>query len=344
MKSAEIEIILLVDYNNKFGSKSKAVPLGSGMDKNLLRECFSTYNIKVDYINFFKVIGYSCEYWRDKIVLYTSAEDVGYYYKSYIEDIVLHIQNNGGLVIPNYNFLRANNNKVYMELLRKSLSIENNNSKVYGCFEEIISDIENIDFPLVYKTAAGAMSKGVGLIKEKKELKGIIKKISRTRVIFKELREIGRGLKIKGYLAQSKYRKKFIVQPFIENLDGDFKVLIFGNKFYVLKRSTKKNDFRASGSGIRIFTKDIPKELFFYAKEIFQKLNVPNASLDIAFDGNKFYLIEFQCVYFGPFTLTYSEFYWQYNIELNEFSIIDGASTLEVEYANSVNEFLMNLI
>ena len=38
----------------------------------------------------------------------------------------------------------------------------------------------------------------------------------------------------------------------------------------------------------------MPKEVLNYAEKIYNDLNVPNLSLDIAFDGNECYLFEFQ--------------------------------------------------
>ena len=62
--------------------------------------------------------------------------------------------------------------------------------------------------------------------------------------IFNELWDWGRSFKHKAYIRDSKYRKKFIVQNFIEDLSNDWKILVFGKKYYILCRETRKNDFR----------------------------------------------------------------------------------------------------
>jgi hypothetical protein len=49
-------------------------------------------------------------------------------------------------------------------------------------------------------------------------------------------------------------------------------------------------------------------------------------------------LIEFQCLYFGSYTITYSEFYWC-KTEENGFVLTQGKSVLEAEFARSVAEF-----
>jgi len=333
-------IYVLTDYKGNFESKYSAIPYNSGMDKKLLEKYFSELDFEFEVINFSEVVNYSNNFWANKIVIYTSAEDTGYFYKNFIEDIVYYLELSNAIVIPSFKYLRANNNKVFMELLRHRINNDlfNTKSKVFGCYEEAEKIRSKLNFPLVYKKAAGAMSKGVGIAKNQGELIRKLKKISRTPNLFRELWEYGRGIKYKGYIKESKYRNKFILQDFIEGLRGDYKVLIFGEKYYVLKRDTKKDDFRASGSGIRIFTKEIPQGILEYAHLWIKTLDVPNVSIDIAYNGKSFFLIEFQCLYFGSFTLTYSDFYW-HRTENDKFELKEEKSILEEEYARSIVKF-----
>jgi len=67
-------------------------------------------------------------------------------------------------------------------------------------------------------------------------------------------------------------------------------------------------------------------------------LSVPFVSLDIAYDGNEFYLIEFQCVSFGTFTIERSDFYVTYKD--NYWVIINDKSVLEKEFVNSVVKYI----
>jgi glutathione synthase/RimK-type ligase-like ATP-grasp enzyme len=336
------EIILLVDYKGNFGSKHNAKPYRSGMDKALLTSCFEQYDLNVIYIYFADVVDYDTSFWKDKFIVYTSSEDKKYYYKSYIEDIIYYIELLGARVVPSYKYLKANNNKVFMELLRKSYnnkSIASNQCKVFGAVEELNYRMASLTFPVVYKPASGAMSKGVGLATNKRELLQGVNKIASTKNRYNELHEKIRAFKHQDYTVESQYRNKFIVQNFIPNLSGDYKVLIFGSKYYVLKRDAKSGDFRASGSGIRNFVKEIPDGILAFAQDCFNVFNVPHVSIDIAYDGKRFYLIEFQCLFFGSYTLTYSQFYWQ-RLERNNFKLIEGTSVLENEYVLSIVGFL----
>ncbi len=60
--------------------------------------------------------------------------------------------------------------------------------------------------------------------------------------------------------------------------------------------------FRQAGVDMRItgmVHRQISPAVSLISVEDIQHLGVPNASLDIAWDGNMFYLLEFQCIYFG---------------------------------------------
>lgn len=338
------KITLLIDYKGVFGSKYNSIPYRSGMNKEELKNQFLKKGFEAEWIPMSDIYNYEINYWKGRIIIYTSSEDVGYAYKSYIEDIILFLEINNALVIPSFKFLRANNNKVFMELLQKSMNISHLNklkTGVFGCIEESYNFIEQSAFPLVFKLSSGAMSKGVGIGYTHNDLLRKLKKqISKSNRI-ELIKEVYRSKKYPGYTMESKYRDKFILQEYVEDLNGDFKVLIFSNKYFVLKRGIKSGDFRASGSGIRHYIKDIPEGLLNYSHAIFQNLKVPNASLDIAFNGKSFFLLEFQCIYFGSYTLTFSEFYWQYLN--NQFEFVTAKSNLEVEYVNSIVDYLRNL-
>lgn len=334
-------IYALSDSNGNFESKGNAIPYNSGMDKHLLEKYFSEFDFQVIFIQFSEVINYSGDFWADKRIIYTSSEDTDLHYKSFIEDIIYYLELCNARVIPSYKYLKANNNKVFMELLNHQLNgchDSNLKTRVFGTFEEAREVKNSFNYPLVFKKSAGAMSRGVGIAKNKEDLIRKLKNISRTPDYFREIWEFGRSLKYKGYKKEGKYRNKFIVQDLIDGLNGDYKVLIFGDRFYVLQRGIKKGDFRASGSGIREFVKDIPKGLLEFALDFYTKLYVPNASLDIAFNGTKFFLFEFQCLYFGSYTLTYSEFYWIRRN--NHFELIEAKSELEYEYVRSIADYI----
>jgi len=333
------KLFLLTDYKGYFGSKHNAVPYRSGMDKEMLKNYFRESGYDAFFLNFSEVD--FRENWKDRIVLYTSQEDDGYHYKSYIEDIVLGLELADAIVIPKYKYIRANNNKVFMEILRDLLPLEiakTISSKHYGSLEELENEIDSIKYPVVLKTAAGAMSTGVTLAKNRTELLTRASKISRTENIKSEVWDLGRSFKHKGYIRESKNRSKFIVQNLIHNLPNDFKIIIYGDRFYFLYRDVRKNDFRASGSGKFYFKQEYPKGMLDFADKVFKSFDCPNISIDVCFDGENFHLIEFQFVYFGTTTLDKSEFYYKKNKD--SFILKEERSQLERIYVESIVYYL----
>lgn len=311
------EIFALIDYKGHFGSKSGDYPYRSGFELNLLSDAFLTYGYKVIFMEFSEVDFRNV--WRDRIVIYTSQEDIDYLYKSYIEDVIYGLEQAGALVIPKFKYLRCNNNKVFMEMIRDIIVDDQDSlhANTFGCISELEYAIrsEKISFPCVIKSSQGACSYGVKKADDSSELIKAAKSLASSKDLKNDLHDFVRSLRHKGYILESRFRKKFIVQPMIEGLNNDWKVLVFNNHYYTLIRHVNKNDFRASGShnDYRLGGEsEIPEDVLNHAKKIYEKLNVPMVSLDMAFDGKRSYMIEFQAVYFGSWTCVASNDYYEY--------------------------------
>jgi glutathione synthase/RimK-type ligase-like ATP-grasp enzyme len=273
--------------------------------------------------------------------IYTSSEDPGLVYKGYLEDVLFGLQMRGAILIPEWKFMRAHHNKVMMEKLRdiELSSIDTGiHSKSFGCNEDFINEIDNISFPCVYKPAAGAGSSDVLLFKDKESAINTLNKLNcNHEYTLKEKILLKKGKMRKS--PYSRFRNKFVIQNFVSGLGGDYKVLIFGDKYYALSRKNRDNDFRASGSGRLNYEPDLPLGIFDFAKSIYDTLNVPILSLDIAHDGNRFYLIEFQCLNFGTATLEYSTHY--YRLENGHWIKQEGPSILEKEFVISLKRHIL---
>jgi len=342
------KIVLLHDYKGHFGSRHDAFPYRSGMDKERLKELFHGWGFDIEFLPM-HLVSISGRDWKGVNVLYTSSEDKGLIYKQYIEDIVFALSQCGANVIPRFEYLRANNNKVFMELLRESFPPDirgNLDSRHFGCLEEAVMADKQVDFPVVVKGYAGAMGRNVFLAADAEELKKIVrKKISSGTTLWFRIKEYLRQIKHKGYKRDSFHRGKFIVQKFIPGLSNDWKVYYFGEKAFVFRRPVfPERVFRASGGGYENYRygtqADIPGGLLDFGWRIFQHLGVPNASLDIAWDGNRFYLLEFQCVYFGTAGIL-REFSSEYFTETeNSWMQTLNYGDIEKVYAESIVWFL----
>ena len=309
-------IYILTDYKGFFSGKQKSEYYRGGLDLERLSELLNQAGFLL------KVLSYSdLSFSLDEIVekkpfvLYQSTEDKEAFYKRYIEDVIFNLEENGVPVIPRFAYLQAHNNKVSMELLRKRSGIKEIQSiqtNVFGSLEELKACISDLKFPLVIKTASGSMSRGVELAEDPHSLLRYAKKIAASSSLRHDIKERLRKVKYRDkYIKESFHRSKFITQNLISGLDNDWKVLVYGDYIFTLYRGVKKNDFRASGSGDFIFDEELPTGMLEWAYQIQQQFDAPNVSLDVAFDGEHFHLIEFQFVNFGTTTIEKTPFYFK---------------------------------
>lgn len=301
------KIYLLTDYRDTFYSNvTKARKVYSSLDINVLKQLFANEGWTLEVMRFAD-INFSSHQMSGKYVLYQSSEDNGGLYKSYIDDVVYALHMQGVKLIPHYPLFKAHHNKVFMELLRSVIgetNLQSLDSRSLGALDELYLH-KDMGYPIVIKSSAGAGSSGVKLVNNYAELLSAAKKISSSFSI-KEWINSAR-LRLKGIhkriVPHSLYRNKFILQQFIPGLKGDSKILVFNNKYYVLNRRNRKDDFRASGSGLFQWPETVSDEMLNFAKSCFEAFDAPCASFDIGYDGEKYYLIEFQFLSFGPLTL-----------------------------------------
>lgn len=289
-------------------------------------------------------------------VLYPSSEDAGLFYKGFIEDIILRLTLDKAILLPKYELFRAHHNKVFMELYRSCFSdpeFQTIKTWVFYSYKDLkkIMEKETLQYPLVLKSSSGAGSAGVSLVRDEKEL---LKKamhmgyISFSNLLFSKKDWFYSRLIYykKRFLGEKPLRvveckEKMVLQTFIPNLEYDYKVLVFGEKFYILRRKTRDNDFRASGSGKLEFPDGLTEkeiQVLDFAKKAYIQLDTPLLSIDIAYDGDQCHMLEFQCLNFGPYTLQYSNCYYKY-IE-DKWKEFPAHSILENEIALAINQYV----
>lgn len=289
-------------------------------------------------------------------VIYPSSEDYGLFYKEFLEDILLRLQMDGAILLPRFELFRAHHNKVFMDLYRTSLSQPY--QTLQSQFFYSVKDAQKVlneenTYPMVLKAASGSGSAGVALARNAKEAMKKISKMGsvkyfdyeyslkrKIRLILGKIKRKITGVKL---LELPEVRQKMVAQNFIPGLTHDYKVLVFGDKYYLLRRKVKNSDFRASGSGIREFPDEFTEteeKVLEFAKGAYEELHTPLLSIDIAYDGERCHMIEFQCLNFGPYTLQFAESY--YRKTGDGWQRIKGESVLEKEMANSYLYFAAN--
>ncbi|WP_272666337.1 hypothetical protein [Providencia sp. PROV174] len=262
--------------------------------------------------------------------------------KKYLNDIVFSLfsNKNKNLITP-LELYFAHENKGIQAILY------NNGKDINLVNQSYLIDYKDIDKASVFKMTDGAGSRGVHLVKNQNDIRKIIKKekihrislesmIKNTKKIIKKLIPNKYNHKFENYQS---YKIPFVLQDFVANLQFDYKVLVFWDHLYVLKRNVRENDFRASGSGLFSFIEP-NLELLQTCVKIRKTLNTPFISLDIIMhDEKKFSCIEYQATHFGPYTQIKSEFFYTID-EFNNIIKEKNIYTLEHEYAYSLFNFL----
>jgi glutathione synthase/RimK-type ligase-like ATP-grasp enzyme len=286
--------------------------------------------------------------YRGCFVLYGSAEDFLGGYKSYMEDVLLWLDFHGAILVPEFKYFRAHHNKVMMELLRKDFKntdLQSVQSTILPSARSGKALLSDLPTPAVIKSAAGAGSTGVFLARNRAELESKMEKASRSIDGF-PYAWIRAGNAI-NYLRRKAplfiNNSKLVVQNYIPNMQGDFKVLVFGGHYFVLYRLNRPNDFRASGSGQ--FVEKPDHELYpvlDFARTCKQEIDSPFASLDIGFDGVRYHLIEFQCVSFGFKAMSLSTSHFEDN--QTHWQKVDGSVSPESEFSQATIQYLNKLV
>jgi len=336
MNTNNREIILLTDYRGAFWSSIRNRWGLCSLDVEALRRAFGENGYLLRAVPFSEV-NFRTQDYRGRVVLYQSSEDRGSYYKDYLEDLLLGIQLQGGQLIPPFHYFRAHHNKVFMEILRDlsgDSSMLRPRSWKFGTLEDFKTWPG--PYPAVVKSAWGAGSGGVMLAHNQEEGADIAERFSRSAAILDMAKEyIKRWWRRKnGYVPFSLHRQKFLVQEFLPDLKGDFKVLVYWDRYYVVSRKNRPGDFRASGSGLLSWPEMLPEGLLDFARHVFARSRVPMISLDIAMAEGGAVLIEFQCICFGPAAMELSD--WFFQQEQGEWKRIQAKSIPEAEFARSV--------
>lgn len=211
-------------------------------------------------------------------------------------------------------------------------------AKGYGTLEAFRANLHSHPGELVLKPSAGALSAGVRLARTDRAKVYHAARLSRTLHWLDWCKDRVNRIIRQDYRPKSWHRKQFIVQDFIPGLTGDYKVLVYGNKYYVLDRQVRKGDFRASGSGFFSYPEKPPYRVLDFAQGIFAGFDVPFISLDVADAGERLHLLEFQFLSFGSYTLERSHYY--YRRAPNGWEQVSEAPDLEREIATSLASFI----
>ena len=309
------KIIVLVDYNEQFYCPHKRTSVTTDLNKTANLFSQSGY---LQEIKHFEEIDFRNDDYKDIPILYQSSQDRGLFYKNYIEDIILGLQLQGARLIPDFLKFRAHHNKLFQEVMRSIGLFGDEASQLksfcFSTYETFSKYADSLPYPVVIKASSGDTGTNVRLARNKKEALKIAEKLSRSFMVEDFLDNLFLRFSKKGHKPQSTHRGKIIAQEFVPGLDRDYKILAFGDRYFVDLRMVRPGDFRASGSKQpRVWPKSFPTEILDFTERIFKKCRTPYASIDVLFDGKQVYLSEIQFLRFGTKPLINAPHYWRRN-------------------------------
>ena len=265
----------------------------------------------------------------------------------FAKQLLYSLQIAGKKVFPDFNTGWHFDDKVGQKYLLEAIGAPLVPSYVFYTKEDAIKWIDSVDFPKVFKLRGGAGASNVMLAHNRAEAHRLVKKaFSRGFAqfnkwgYFKErwnrwrngkdnflgvLKGVGR-LFIKPVFARMHSPEKGYVyfQDFIPNNTFDIRVVVVDNKAFALKRLCRKNDFRASGSGNIVYSKDgINLDCVKIAFDVNDKIHSSSIAYDFVFDAqNRPLIVELS---YGYSVAAYDlcEGYWDHDLNWHSGSHFD---------------------
>lgn len=218
--------------------------------------------------------------------------------------ILFALEQAGKKVFPDFNTGWHFDDKVAQKYLLEAIGAPLVPSYVFYDKKEALAWAENTCYPKVFKLKGGAGASNVKLIRTYSECKKYIKKsfgkgfpqFDRVGYVKDRIKKYRAGKDTlwgvcKGFVrlfiptrfSQMMPREKGYAyfQDFIPNNGFDIRIVVIGDKAFAIKRLVRKNDFRASGSGILLFTKE---EIDIRCVEIVFKIDKKIQTQCIAYD------------------------------------------------------------
>lgn len=327
--------IYIVTVDGFFG---QSIPTEKSLDTSLLQREFSTFGHDTALIDIEDVANGDLD--KDAIYLFGSHQNADI--KHYIDDIVaIRFLHQPYKCIPPPQCILAHENKGIQSMLAREVGLDLGDQTYHYRSEEPLTQNK------VAKLVDGAGSNGVFLATAGESLYRKLMSVGKSSIrIFDITFQIKCAIKkvIRHKTLTSQfyaYNKKYW-RHVRQNLFGmpgfDFKVLVFYDRIFVLRRGARPNDFRSSGSGLFDFVPP-PAGLLDSAMRIRKQLNSPYISLDLIPTENGFRCIEFQCTHFGPYTQMYAN--KLYTAVDGEFVEQENFGTTESHIARSVSAHLL---
>ena len=234
----------------------------------------------------------------------------------FAKQLLFSVEASGKKVFPDFHTAWHFDDKVGQKYLLDAIGAPFAPAHVFYSKRDALEWASQTVYPTVFKLRNGAASANVRLVRSKSEANRLIRKAfgrgfkqyNAWNSLKERYRNYKLGLKplwvvVKGILrifhttkfARVAGREKGYIyfQDFIPGNDCDIRVVVIGDKAFTFKRIIRKNDFRASGSGVILFGREHnDDETVRLAFETSEKLNVQCMAYDFVYQAGKPLIIE----------------------------------------------------
>ena len=274
---------------------------------------YKSQGIEISY----SVLNMDCVDWQEKIASYDTIvwnpHYMGIRLASHYKEKIYFMQYIlNKLVFPGFGTIWHFESKVAESYLFDHYGIKTPKTFVSFDYIEACQEIKSTDFPIVFKRSEGASSQNVRLFRNKKQLKWALEEIFCDQLWGKVRPGTTKSQFILGNFTKQWFwfwilRKSgfghgddgvVYWQEFIPDNRADLRITVVGDRFaYGFWRNNRPNDFRASGSGLIDYEREVPKELIQYCLKINKELNFDSMCYDILFTKDSFVINEMSYSY-----------------------------------------------
>lgn len=234
----------------------------------------------------------------------------------FARQLLFALQHSGKKVFPDFNSAWHFDDKIAQKYLLEGINVPSPESYVFYSKKEALNWALTTSYPKVFKLRNGAGSDNVRLVRNGREAERCIRKAfgrgfsqydalanlkERVRKyrngktsLFNVFKGVLRLFKTTEYARLTGREKGYAYfQEFIPGNDHDIRVIVIDGKAFAIKRMTRENDFRASGSGFILYEKEhFDDKTIELAFNISEKLGSQCMAFDFVFLGNEPLVVE----------------------------------------------------
>jgi glutathione synthase/RimK-type ligase-like ATP-grasp enzyme len=262
----------------------------------------------------------------------------------FARQLTISLEKKGIKVFPNVNTAWHHDDKVGQKYLLEAVGAPLVKSYVFYTKKEAIDWLDKSTFPKVFKLRSGAGSINVSLAKTKQKAKRLVKKafgigfshinrLSSLKDRFWVLKRDRNMQAMKGVLSGfarmlipteverfSHNEKGYIYfQDFIPDNEYDTRMVVIGDRCFGVRRYCRKNDFRASGSGIKAYESVLfDKKYIKSAFEITKKLKMQSVAYDYILDKSEPKIVEISYCFAMGSSYDDCPGYWDSNLNWHQ--------------------------